>query len=65
MKVAKPSEAFYIKVEESTGKKGNEIIYVDDRQENIDTALSRGWSAVLYTSPEKVIPRVWSLLGIG
>ncbi len=64
MKVAKPSKEFYIKLEEATGKKGNEIIYIDDKQENIDEALVRGWSAILYTSPEKVIPQVRSLLGI-
>ena len=64
MKVAKPDDAFYIKLEEDTGKKKDEIIYLDDKQENIDTAVSRGWSAILYTSPEKVIPQVWSLLGI-
>ena len=64
MKVAKPDGEFYLKLEEDTGKKKDEIIYLDDKQENIDTAVSRGWSAILYTSPEKVIPQVWSLLGI-
>lgn len=65
LKVAKPDERFYTILETETGKSGSQIIYIDDKKENIDTALKRGWSGVLFTSPEKVIAEVEKLLDVG
>lgn len=64
LKVAKPDERFYIALENATGKKGSDIIYIDDRQENIDGALKRGWDGIMFDSAKKVIPKVRQLLGI-
>lgn len=47
----KPEPALYEVVERMTGRKGGEILYVDDRPENIDTGAARGWHAVLHTDP--------------
>jgi FMN phosphatase YigB (HAD superfamily) len=43
-----------------TKASGGEILYVDDRPENIETGKSRGWNAVLHTSPAETIPQVQS-----
>ena len=47
LKVAKPDERFYIALEEQTGRKGSDIIYLDDRKENVEAAVQRGWRTVL------------------
>jgi HAD superfamily hydrolase (TIGR01509 family) len=57
----KPSPQIYEVVEKMTGQKGSAILYLDDRKENIETGLARGWQAVLHESPEKTIPIVRQL----
>ena len=64
LKVAKPSDAFYVALEEATGKKGSDIIYIDDKKENIEAALKRGWQGVVFNTSHKVIPQVKALLGL-
>lgn len=49
----KPQPRIYEAVEILTGKRGTELVYIDDRPENIDTGLARGWRAILHESPEK------------
>lgn len=49
----KPQPKIYETVEAFTGKSGAELVYIDDRPENIDTGLARGWRAILHESPEK------------
>jgi hypothetical protein len=40
-------------MEALTGRRGADLIYIDDREENIETGLARGWRAILHESPEK------------
>lgn len=42
----KPDEAIYGAAEEAAGLKGDRILFLDDKQENVDGALQRGWHAV-------------------
>lgn len=49
----KPEPKIYEALEALTGRRGADLVYIDDRPENIDTGLARGWRAVLHESPEK------------
>jgi HAD superfamily hydrolase (TIGR01509 family) len=49
----KPSAKIYEALEAMAGKRGAEIIYLDDRKENIDAGAARGWHAVLHETPDK------------
>jgi putative hydrolase of the HAD superfamily len=51
----KPTEKIYEVVEKMTGQKGKSILYLDDRAENIEGGLLRGWRAMLHETPEKTI----------
>lgn len=52
----KPSEKIYEVVEKTTGHKGKAILYLDDRPENVEAGLMRGWRAMLHETPERTIP---------
>lgn len=52
VKAMKPAAPIYAVVEQVTGKRGAEIIYLDDRPENIAAGSARGWRTVLHESPE-------------
>ena len=49
----KPDAKLYEVVERQTGRKGDEILYIDDRPENVETGAARGWQAVFHETPEK------------
>jgi putative hydrolase of the HAD superfamily len=49
----KPSARLYEIAERASGRRGEEIIYIDDRPENIEAGLARGWRAILHETPEK------------
>jgi putative hydrolase of the HAD superfamily len=49
----KPQPEIYMAMEALTGKRGADLIYIDDREENIETGAARGWRTVLHESPEK------------
>ena len=49
----KPDARIYEVVEEKTGCKGAEILYLDYRAENVAGGAARGWRAVLHETPEK------------
>ena len=36
-----------------TGRRGAEMIYMDDRAENIAAGAARGWRTILHETPEK------------
>lgn len=38
-------------LEQMAGKRGAEILYLDDRQENVDAGAARGWQVILQTDP--------------
>jgi HAD superfamily hydrolase (TIGR01509 family) len=47
----KPTAKLYEIVERATGRRGAEILYIDDRPENVQAGAARGWQAVLHESP--------------
>lgn len=49
----KPDSRLYEVVEAKTAARGAEIVYVDDRPENIEAGAARGWRVILQESPEK------------
>jgi HAD superfamily hydrolase (TIGR01509 family) len=49
----KPQPEIYAAMEKMCGRSGAEIIYIDDRRENVEAGTARGWRAVLHESPEK------------
>ncbi len=51
--VMKPDARLYEVVERQSGRRGAEILYLDDRPENIATGAQRGWQVILQESPEK------------
>jgi len=49
----KPQPEIYAAMETMTGKRGTDLIYIDDRPENIEAGLARGWRAIWHESPEQ------------
>lgn len=49
----KPEPRLYEVVEKQSGRRGAEILYLDDRPENIAAGAQRGWQVVLQEAPEK------------
>jgi len=49
----KPDPKIYAAMEKLCGRSGADIIYLDDRLENIQGGLARGWRAILHETPEK------------
>jgi len=54
----KPDAPLYEVVERVTGRKGGSILYLDDRAENVEAGMSRGWHAVMHTDPVESRQRV-------
>jgi HAD superfamily hydrolase (TIGR01509 family) len=49
----KPQPEIYAALETLTGRRDADLVYIDDRPENIETGARRGWRAVLHESSEK------------
>jgi len=49
----KPQPEIYAAMEAMTGRRGADLIYLDDRAENIAAGAARGWRAILHETPEK------------
>ena len=49
----KPDPKLYEVVEQTSQLGGPELLYLDDRPENVSAGAARGWQAVLHESPEK------------
>lgn len=49
----KPDARLYEVVERQSGRRDAEILYLDDRPENIAAGAARGWQVILQESPEK------------
>jgi HAD superfamily hydrolase (TIGR01509 family) len=58
----KPGATIYEAMENLCGQRGAEIIYLDDRPENVKGGIARGWSAFLHETPEKSRALVEKLL---
>ncbi len=48
----KPEPKLYEVVERTAGYSGPDLLYIDDRPENIETGRERGWRTILHTAPE-------------
>ncbi len=51
----KPQPEIYAAMEKMCGRRGTDLIYLDDRAENIAAGAARGWRAILHESPEKTL----------
>ncbi len=51
--VMKPDAKIYEVMEGLCGRKGPDIVYLDDRGENVAGGAARGWQAFLHETPEK------------
>ena len=49
----KPQAKIYEAMEAMCGRSGADLIYLDDRPENIAAGRARGWRAILHETPEK------------
>ena len=59
VRAMKPAPAIYAALESSAGFTGPDLLYIDDRPENIDAAIERGWQSLLHHDPAVTIPEVW------
>ena len=57
----KPDARLYEVVERESGRRGAEILYLDDRPENVAAGAARGWQVILQESPEKTLAAVRKL----
>lgn len=48
----KPDPGIYEALERRTGKRGPQIAYLDDRPENVQAGIERGWQAWVHTDAE-------------
>ena len=58
----KPNPRIYEVVEELTGGRGGELLYIDDRPENIEQGKHRGWQVIEHVSPEQTVRHTEALL---
>jgi len=49
----KPEAKIYEALEKLTGRHGADILYIDDRPENVAAGAARGWRTILHETPEK------------
>jgi glucose-1-phosphatase len=49
----KPDARLYEVAEHQSGRRGAEILYLDDRPENVAAGAARGWRVILHDNPEK------------
>ncbi len=49
----KPHAKIYEALERMAGRRGSELLYIDDRLENIEAGAKRGWQTILQETPEK------------
>ena len=52
MKVVKPDSQIYQMVEDDCGLPPESLLFADDRDDNIQAALARGWKAHLFENPK-------------
>ena len=58
----KPQPKIYEAMEAMAGKRGADLIYIDDRAENIAAGAARGWHAILHETPEQTRTAITSRL---
>lgn len=57
----KPDAKIYEALEKMAGKRGSDVLYLDDRQENVDAGATRGWQVILQETPEKTLAAIRKL----
>ncbi|MCX6862449.1 MAG: HAD family phosphatase [Verrucomicrobia bacterium] len=60
----KPDSRIYEAVEGLSGFTGNDLLYLDDRPENIAAGDSRGWQAWIHADSVETVSRVSALMGL-
>ena len=58
----KPMVPIYEALERSAGFSGTDLLYIDDRAENIDAAIARNWQCILHHDPATTVSEVWQRL---
>jgi glucose-1-phosphatase len=61
VRAMKPDAKIYEALEKMSGKRGAEILYLDDRPENVDAGAARSWQVILQTDPEKTCAAIENL----
>lgn len=56
--VMKPDAGLYEVVERKSKSRGEQILYIDDRPENVAAGASRGWRVILQETPEKTLGEI-------
>jgi len=51
--VMKPDDGIYDALEKLAGRRGAEILYIDDRPDNVAAGRAHGWQTILQETPEK------------
>ena len=54
-RVMKPAGRIYELVEEISALRGPDLFYIDDREENFQGAVARGWQAVHHVNPAQTL----------
>jgi FMN phosphatase YigB (HAD superfamily) len=57
----KPDAKIYEALEKMAAKRGPDVLYLDDRQENVDAGAARGWQVILQETPEKTLAAIRKL----
>lgn len=60
----KPDKRIYEAVEAMSGFSGGDLLYLDDRPENIAAGALRGWQAWIHADPGETVPQVSELMGL-
>ena len=60
----KPDSRIYEAVERVTGHSGQDLLYLDDRPENIAAGDSRGWQTWIHADAVETVSRVSALMGL-
>ena len=64
VKGMKPHPEIYAAMEQLCGRRGADLVYLDDRAENIAAGAARGWRAILHETPAQTRATLagWGLL---
>ena len=65
MKMIKPDAEIYEALEVESGLSGGDLVFFDDREDNIEAARSRGWHGFVFTSPAQMEADLRSLNLLG
>jgi HAD superfamily hydrolase (TIGR01509 family) len=61
VRAMKPAARIYEVLEQLSRCRAADILYLDDRPENVEAGAARGWQVILHTTPEKSRARMQGL----